>query len=139
MGSVAKKPAQSSTRDARGRWLPGTPPPAPGFPKGQSGNPGGLPKTVAEIRKLALSHSPRALDVLVKTLDSDDEAHRMTAAMAVLDRAGVRPIAAEGDKLEVTGDAGAALGRLAALLARRATAAGETAGAVGGAGEPHPG
>jgi hypothetical protein len=91
------------------------------FPKGKSGNPNGRPKTVAEIREALRRHAPEAVKRLVQLSKSKNETVAERAASAILDRAGIRPIAAEGDKVEVVGEAGAALGRLAALLARGAS------------------
>lgn len=91
------------------------------FQRGQSGNPGGLPKSHREVRALLLEHSPAALARLVELVQSDSEAVALAAACAVLDRAGLRPFTAEGERVEVVpGEgAGGAVERLAALLARR--------------------
>ena len=98
--------------------------PAKPFPKGTSGNPGGVPVTVKHIRELALSHAPAALKKLVNLVDSDDERIAVHAAEAVLDRAGLRPFSLEPEKVEVTGDGIGAFERLSALLARRLDASG---------------
>ena len=107
------------------RWKPG-----------QSGNPGGRPKTVAEIRELLKSHAPMAVARLVELAGSKNEAVAERAASAILDRAGIRPIAAEGDKIEVVGEGGAALARLTALLARGTAAEPEAGGDAAPPAEP---
>lgn len=55
--------------------------------KGQSGNPGGRPKSHGELRALALSHAPEMLEILLKIArESKDEKARVSAADKVLDR-----------------------------------------------------
>jgi hypothetical protein len=96
-------PAESG-RDAQGHWLPGTMPPGQQFPPGVSGCPGGLPKWVKKIREAAAGHGTEAVDVLVSIMLDREAPHaaRISAADSLLDRAGARPIAVEGDKLELT-------------------------------------
>jgi len=63
------------------------------FPKGQSGNPDGQSRFYHQSRKLAREASPemmRELIHLAKT--AEDERVRSVCLIAVLDRAGVRPI-----------------------------------------------
>ena len=73
------------------------------FPKGQSGNPDGQSRFYHQCRKIAREASPemmRELIDLAKT--AEDERVRSVCLIAVLDRAGVRPIdydpKAEGPK-----------------------------------------
>jgi hypothetical protein len=89
-------------RDARGRWLPGVRHGRWG--PGTSGNPGGLPKAIRELRSAAAGHGLKALEVLVGIMSDKEAPHaaRIAAADSILDRAGMRPIAVEGDRLEVT-------------------------------------
>src|SRR5262245_29160466 len=56
------------------------------FEKGQSGNPGGRPKVVAEVRELARQRAPEAIAALVKVMtEGKSEAARVAAATALLD------------------------------------------------------
>ena len=71
------------------------------FEKGQSGNPGGRPKVVAEIRQLARERGPEAIAALVKVMTKGkSEAARVAAANALLDRGWGRP--KQSDESEVT-------------------------------------
>lgn len=58
------------------------------FKKGQSGNPGGLPKTVAEVRQVARQWTTAAIDTLVEVMQdkSAPAASRVMAASTILDR-----------------------------------------------------
>jgi hypothetical protein len=64
------------------RWQPG-----------QSGNPGGLSKFYQQSRKIARDASPAVMRELVNlALSAEDERVKSVCAVAVLDRAGLRPI-----------------------------------------------
>lgn len=81
------KTAQGSGGTAR------RPPKGRPFSPGQSGNPGGLPAWVKEVRELAGAHSLEALQRLVQLMRQKKQlkvAH--AAACAILDRAGAKPI-----------------------------------------------
>ena len=63
------------------------------FKKGKSGNPGGRPKEVAEVKALARAYTTTAIETLVKIAESDkatDEA-RVSACVALLDRGWGKP------------------------------------------------
>lgn len=63
------------------------------FQPGQSGNPGGMPKGVGELRRAAREHSADAIETLVKAMNSPSAgwSARITAAMALLDRGYGKP------------------------------------------------
>lgn len=54
--------------------------------KGQSGNPGGRPAVVAEVRRLARMHTGEAIDRLVELMRSTDERVAFAAIRELLDR-----------------------------------------------------
>ena len=89
-------------RDTSGRFGPGN---RLGrqFPRGVSGNPGGLPARVREARELAGEHSPRAIDRLAALLDHEDPRVAIAAAEALLDRAGVSAVKVDLDSPATTG------------------------------------
>jgi hypothetical protein len=63
------------------------------FPKGQSGNPDGQSRFYHECRKLANRAAPDMMRGLIELANNaEDERVRSVCLMAVLDRAGVRPI-----------------------------------------------
>ena len=58
------------------------------FQKGQSGNPGGRPKEIAEVKELAREHMPAAIEALASIMNNPkaSDAARVSAASALLDR-----------------------------------------------------
>ena len=61
--------------------------------KGQSGNPGGRPKVVAEVKELARAHTGEAIETLVSIMTNPKSAPaaRVSAANALLDRGYGKP------------------------------------------------
>lgn len=62
------------------------------FPKGQSGNPGGRPKRLLEVRTLARRHTISAIATLLEiATHGESESARVAAANALLDRGWGKP------------------------------------------------
>lgn len=63
------------------------------FEKGKSGNPGGRPKDLGDIRDIARTHTDAAIQVLIAVMGNEEAAPsaRVGAATALLDRAWGRP------------------------------------------------
>jgi hypothetical protein len=63
------------------------------FKKDQSGNPGGRPKVVAEVKELARAHTEEAIQTLVSIMNNPKSAPaaRVSAANALLDRGYGKP------------------------------------------------
>lgn len=66
------------------------------FQKGKTGNPGGRPKLTEEERSLVdacKAKAPAALDVIESImLNSENDRNRLTAAMAIIERAWGKPV-----------------------------------------------
>ena len=63
------------------------------FEKGQSGNPGGRPKVIAEVKELAREYTGEAIKTLVSIMTNAKAAPaaRVSAANALLDRGYGKP------------------------------------------------
>jgi hypothetical protein len=63
------------------------------FEKGQSGNPGGRPKVIAEVKELARAHTGEAIETLVSIMTNPKSAPaaRVSAANSLLDRGYGKP------------------------------------------------
>ena len=63
------------------------------FKPGVSGNPGGRPRVIGEVRDLAREHTVTAIDTLVSIMCNENAAAaaRITAAQAILDRGYGKP------------------------------------------------
>jgi HEAT repeat protein len=72
------------------------------FQKGQSGNPGGRPKEDAEVKALARTAGPEAIEKLLELMRGDDRRTALAAAQALLDRGFGKP----GQSVELTGAEG---------------------------------
>ncbi len=84
----------------RKRGGPGKP-----FTPGQSGNPGGIPKGMAELRELARTYTQEAILRLVDWMQSDNPKASPMATGMLLDRGWGKPVAA----VELSGPGGAPL------------------------------
>jgi Family of unknown function (DUF5681) len=72
------------------------------FTKGQSGNPGGRPKVIGEVRDLAQAHTAEAIDTLVAIMADEKAppAARVAASNSILDRGYGRPAQTVNTALE---------------------------------------
>jgi hypothetical protein len=80
------------------------------YPKGVSGNPSGMNRYYFECRKLAKEASPEIMRELIRLgLTAEDERVKSVACVAVLYRAGVKPIDHDPaeDQVKPTWDPGA--------------------------------
>ena len=78
----------SKTTTKKRKRGPGKP-----FKPGQSGNPGGRPKIIAEVRDLAREQTENAVNVLTGIMNDEEAPHaaRVTAANSLLDRGWGKP------------------------------------------------
>jgi hypothetical protein len=72
------------------------------FEKGQSGNPGGRPKVIAEVKELSRAHTGAAIETLASIMSNPKAAPaaRVSAANALLDRGYGKP------QQHITGEVG---------------------------------
>lgn len=85
--------SQPSAKKKRGRGRP--------FQKGVSGNPGGRPKGLDEMKELARAHTVEAIERLAYWMRSDNAAVSKTASDSLLDRGwgrATQPLAGEDGK-----------------------------------------
>ncbi|MGB6441440.1 MAG: DUF5681 domain-containing protein, partial [Methyloceanibacter sp.] len=61
------------------------------FQKGMSGNPGGRPRAAHSIQELAREHAPEAIKTLADIAKNGTPGARVSAAIALLDRAYGKP------------------------------------------------
>lgn len=63
------------------------------FVKGQSGNPGGLPKGLAEVKELARTYTEKAVETLASVMGNTkaNPSARVAAAATILDRGWGKP------------------------------------------------
>lgn len=75
------------------KGTPRTPPKGRPFQKGQSGNPGGRPKVIGEIRELAREYTAEAFETLTQIMGDEDApaAARVAAVQTILDRGWGKP------------------------------------------------
>ncbi|MBX9659068.1 MAG: hypothetical protein K2X00_10910 [Nitrospiraceae bacterium] len=84
---MSETESNDAANSARARQLAGLKP----FAKGVSGNPRGRPKKVRSIEDIAVENGEKAMRILAKLLDSDDEKVALAAANALLDRGVGKP------------------------------------------------
>ncbi len=86
--SLKPKPENRPKQTKRGKRKA----PKTAWRKGQSGNPGGRPKEVAEVRELSRQYTEEAIQTLVTLMQSAKlERTRLAAASELLDRGYGRP------------------------------------------------
>lgn len=61
------------------------------FKKGQSGNPGGRPKALDDVKDLARKHTREAIDRLVTWMRSDNAKASVSASATLIDRGWGKP------------------------------------------------
>jgi hypothetical protein len=61
------------------------------FQPGRSGNPGGRPRAAHNVQELARQHAPKAIETLAEIAEKGTPGARVSAAIALLDRAYGKP------------------------------------------------
>lgn len=85
------------------------------FQKGQSGNPGGLPKDLREVIHLARQHTVTAITALAKIAEKgESEAAVISASEALLNRAWGKP----RENVDLTTGGGAPLGLVVTFVGK---------------------
>ena len=73
------------------------------FVKGVSGNPGGRPKTIPEVKEILKAASPDAVRTLVELLNSEKDSIRLAAAQDILNRTQGKPLQMQDINMDVSG------------------------------------
>ena len=73
------------------------------FVKGVSGNPGGRPKTIPEVKEILKAASPDAAKTLVELLNSEKDSIRLAAAQDILNRTQGKPLQMQDINMDVGG------------------------------------
>ena len=73
------------------------------FVKGVSGNPGGRPKTIPEVKEILKAASPDAARTLVELLNSEKDSIRLAAAQDILNRTQGKPLQMQDINMDVSG------------------------------------
>ena len=63
----------------------------PNWTKGKSGNPGGRPKAIVELKKLCQEATPKAIRKVIRLINSEDERVALAAAQTVIERGYGKP------------------------------------------------